>query len=110
MKLLEDLKLKFPMKEVSSYGFCHIDKRFRFDKCVVCGLLSVGRTGYLFMQNGKNLIGIPFCQKHLDQAGLVFANPVFENEEALRVFKEKHPAKYAKYVRGKQIIFLSKET
>jgi len=80
-----------------------------FSKCVVCGAPCIGRTGYLFMQNGKNVIGMPFCAEHLDKAGVVFANPVFENEEALRVFKEKHPGKYAKYVRGKQIIFLRKE-
>jgi hypothetical protein len=61
------------------------------------------------MQNGKNIVGIPFCQQHLVQAGLVFANPIFENEEALQFFRERHPGKHAKYVRGKQIIFLKKE-
>jgi len=80
-----------------------------FSKCVVCGAPSAGRTGYLFMQNGKNIIDMPYCKKHLDEAGLLFANPAFENEEALRLFRERHPGKYAKYVKGKQVIFLRKE-
>ncbi|MBS7633867.1 hypothetical protein KEJ15_09715 [Candidatus Bathyarchaeota archaeon] len=81
----------------------------KFDRCVVCGAPSVGRTGYLFMSTGKSVVGMPFCEMHLDQVGLVFANPVFENEEALRLFRERHPGKYIKYVKGKQTIFLTKE-
>jgi hypothetical protein len=78
----------------------------RFDRCVVCGAPSVGRTGYVFFANGKTVVGMPFCQSHLDQAGLVFANPIFENDEALQLFRERHPGKYAKYVKGKKVIFL----
>ena len=57
----------------------------KFDKCVVCGAPFASRTGYLFMETGKSVVGMPICQSHLDQAGLVFANPVFENQEALRL-------------------------
>jgi len=80
-----------------------------FSKCIVCGAPSIGRTGYLFMQNGKCVVGMPFCDFCVEKIGIVLANPVFENEQALALFKQRHPGKYAKYVRGKQIIFLRKE-
>lgn len=77
-----------------------------FDKCVVCGLPEVGFTGSLFMANGKSVVGMPYCTRHMEEVGFVFANPVFENEEALRLFKDQHPGLYIKRVRDKQIIFL----
>lgn len=78
----------------------------RVDVCVVCGLPSVGYTGYLFLESGKIHIGMPFCRSHIHVIGVTIANPVFENEKALTVFKQQHPDKYVKYVKGKQIIFL----
>ena len=80
-----------------------------FDECVVCGLPKAGVTGCLFMANGKSVVGVPYCAVHMKQVVVVFANPIFENGEALQLFKIQHPGLYIKYVKGKQVIFLKRE-
>ena len=73
--------------------------------CIVCGQPSAGITGYLFLADGKNKIGMPFCQLHLDNQQ-VYASPVFENQDALELFKKEHPGLYKSCVQGKIILFL----
>jgi hypothetical protein len=77
-----------------------------FGNCVVCGSKAVAQTGYCFMDGGESIVGVYFCEKHLGEAGLVLANPVFQNQKALELFMERHPQKYAKFVKGKRIVFL----
>ena len=74
--------------------------------CIVCGKPSVGVTSYIFQVDGKNKIGVPFCQLHLDNSG-AYASPVFENQDALELFKKEHPGLYNRCVKGKTILFLN---
>ncbi|PIU58665.1 hypothetical protein COS86_08310 [Candidatus Bathyarchaeota archaeon CG07_land_8_20_14_0_80_47_9] len=73
--------------------------------CVVCGAPAAGITGYIFFASGHTRTGAPFCKEHLDNHS-EYANPVFENREALDVFQKKHPKLYLKRVKGKKILFL----
>ena len=85
------------------------DENARYKKrrkpCIVCGQPSAGITGYLFLADGKNKIGVPFCQTHLDKQP-AYASPVFENQDALELFKKEHPGLYKSCVQGKTILFL----
>ena len=74
--------------------------------CVVCGAPAAGVTGYVFFASGSIRIGAPFCKEHLDNHQ-EYANPVFENKEALSFFQEKHPRLYSERVKGKKILFLT---
>jgi hypothetical protein len=76
--------------------------------CVVCGAPTAGITGYIFYATGRTRIGAPFCKEHLDNH-YKYANPVFENKEALDIFQEKHPKLYLQQVKGKRILFLTGE-
>ncbi len=72
--------------------------------CLVCGNLSAGVTSYVFMADGTNKIGVPFCQLHLDNQQ-AYATPVFENQDALDRFKKEHPGLFKRFS-GKVILFL----
>ena len=74
--------------------------------CVVCGAPAAGVTGYIFFASGSIRIGVPFCKGHLDNHS-EYANPVFENKEALNVFQQKHPRLYSERVKDKKILFLT---
>jgi hypothetical protein len=73
--------------------------------CLVCGKPSAGVTSYVFMADGTNKIGVPFCQLHLDNQQ-AYATPVFENQDALDLFKKEHPGLFKHSVQGKTILFL----
>jgi hypothetical protein len=73
--------------------------------CLVCGKPSVGVAGYVFMADGTNKIGVPFCQLHLDNQQ-AYAIPVFENQDALELFKKEHPRLFKRCVQGKTILFV----
>ena len=74
--------------------------------CIVCGKPSAGVTSYLFLADGTNRIGVPFCQFDLDNIG-AYALPVFENKNAEELFREEHPGLYKRYVEGKIVLFSS---
>ena len=78
----------------------------RIGNCVVCGAKAAASTGYCFMEDGSELVGVGFCNDHLSGAGLSIGNPVFQNRKALDLFREKHPQLYAKNVEGKLIVVL----
>jgi len=80
--------------------------RKRKKPCIVCGNPSVGVTSYIFQADGRNKIGVPFCQLHLDNSG-AYARPVFENQDALELFKREHPGLFSRCVKGKTILFLN---
>ncbi len=85
-----------------------IDKepyRKRRKPCIVCGKPSAGVTSYIFQADGTNKIGVPFCQLHLDNQQ-AYAMPVFENQDALELFKKEHPELFKRRVQGKTILFL----
>jgi|SRR5208283_4487119 len=73
--------------------------------CLVCGKPSVGVAGYVFQVDGTSKIGVPFCQLHLDNQQ-AYATPVFENQDALELFKREHPGLFKRCVQGKTILFL----
>jgi hypothetical protein len=79
----------------------------RAKPCIVCGKPSVGVTSYVFQANGRNRIGVPFCRPHIDGCGIIYATPVFENQDALNIFKKEHPGIYNRSVKGKIILFLN---
>ena len=74
-------------------------------ECIVCGDIEHfdGLTGYVFFADGHKELAA-WCKTHCDEY-MFAANPVFENEVALALFKEKHPIKYNKDVKGKTIVF-----
>ncbi len=78
----------------------------RLKPCLICHKPSVGVTSFVFMANGRNKIGVPFCQQHLDNRE-AYATPVFENQDALERYKKEHPALYNRTVKGKTILFLN---
>ena len=80
--------------------------RKRRKPCIICDKPSVGVTGYAFMADGRNKIGLPFCQPHLDDH-TAYASPVFENQDALDLFKKEHPGLYNRCVKDKIILFLN---
>jgi hypothetical protein len=73
--------------------------------CVVCGQPSAGLISYLFFADGTNKLWVPFCQPHLDKHE-AYASPVFENQDALDLFKKEHPGLFKRCVQGKIILFL----
>jgi len=77
----------------------------RWKLCIVCDQESVGVANYLFQANGRNKIGLPFCKLHLDHQE-VFATPVFENVDALNLFRKEHSALFQRCAHGKIILFL----
>ena len=96
--LQEETAIK-PAKENNPY-------KKRRKPCIICGKPSAGVTGYAFMADGRNKIGVPFCQLHLDNHE-AYASPVFENQDALDLFKREHPGLYNRSVKGKIILFLN---
>ncbi len=78
--------------------------RKRRKPCIVCGKPSAGVTSYVFMADGTNRIGVPFCQLHLDNRQ-AYATPMFENQDALERFKKEHPGLFKRFA-GKVILFL----
>ena len=74
--------------------------------CIICRQPSVGVTGFVFMSNGRNRIGVPFCQQHMDNHES-FAMPVFENQEALELYKKEHPRLFESSIKGKTILYLN---
>ena len=79
-------------------------KRLDRAKCVVCGNPPVGFTGYVYYQSNKTRLFAPFCKEHLDKAPQ-YAYPVFENPEAVELFRQMFPVTYLQDVKGKQILF-----
>ena len=73
--------------------------------CLVCGKPSVGVASYVFMADGTNKIGVPFCQLHLENQQ-AYSRPVFENQDALDLFKKEHRCLFKRCVQGKTILFL----
>ena len=73
--------------------------------CLVCGKQSAGVASYVFMADGTNKIGVPFCQLHLENQQ-AYSRPVFENQDALELFKKEHPGLFKRSVQGKTILFL----
>jgi hypothetical protein len=73
--------------------------------CLVCGKPSVGVASYVFQANGISKNGVPFCQLHLDNQQ-AYAMPVFENQDALELFKKEHPRLFKRCVQEKTILFL----
>jgi len=74
--------------------------------CIICHQPSVGVTGFVFMADGRNKIGVPFCQQHMNNRE-AYATPVFENAEALERYKKEHPQLYDRTVKGKIILYLT---
>jgi hypothetical protein len=79
-------------------------KRLDRTKCVVCGKPPAGHTGYVYYQSGNTRLYAPFCQEHLDKAP-EYANPIFENQEAVDIFRQMFPVTYLQDVKGKPILF-----
>jgi hypothetical protein len=73
--------------------------------CIVCGKPSAGVTSYVYLANGRNQIGVPFCKEHMDNQHR-YAQPVFQNTDALVRFRKEHPGLYSRYVEGKIILFI----
>ena len=73
--------------------------------CIVCGSPSAGVTSYVFLANGRNRIGVPFCTVHLEKQE-EYASPVFENQDALELYKKEHPWIFKNRIQGKIILFL----
>jgi hypothetical protein len=82
--------------------------RKRLDRkiCVVCGNPPVGFTGYVYYESGKTRLYAPFCKEHLDKAPQ-YANPIFENQAALDLFKQMFPKPYYEDVEGKPVLFFA---
>jgi hypothetical protein len=79
-------------------------KRLDRTKCVVCGKPPAGHTGYVYYQSGITRLYAPFCKEHLDKAS-EYANPIFENQEAVDLFRQMFPVTYLQDIKGKPIIF-----
>ena len=79
-------------------------KRLDRTKCVVCGNPPAGHTGYVYYQSGITRLYAPFCKEHLDKAP-EYANPIFENQEAVDLFRQMFPVTYLQDVKGKPILF-----
>jgi hypothetical protein len=75
--------------------------------CIICKKPSVGVSSYLYLADGTNKIGVPFCQQHLDEIGIKYATPVFENRSAFDRFREAHPILYNRYAAGKKPLILN---
>lgn len=71
---------------------------------MVCGNSPVQFAGYVFYENGKTQLKAPFCSDHI-AAATSYANPVFENEAALALFKAMHPVSYWQDVADKIILY-----
>ena len=73
-------------------------------RCVVCGNPTFEFTGYIFFESSKTRLYAPFCKEHLDKAPQ-YANPIFENQAALDLFKQMFPKSYWEDVADKQVLF-----
>jgi len=74
--------------------------------CVICGMEAVGWHGYIvFVDSHEEYAG--WCRQHIDKE---YANPIFENQQAIEQFKQQHPIIYGRRVSGKEIVFLQKAT
>ena len=97
---MSDANTEFPM------GYQRIRVKLNLYRCVVCGELMAGATGYVFYQSGRTRLGAPFCKTHLD-CSHQYAKPVFENQPALDLFKQMFPKSYHEDVEGKPILFFN---
>ena len=79
-------------------------KRLNRICCVVCGNSPAGHTGYVYYQSGVTRLYAPFCKEHLDKVA-EYANPIFENQEAVDLFRQMFPVTYLQDVKGKPILF-----
>ena len=79
-------------------------KRLDRKRCVVCGNPPVGHTGYVYYQSGITRLYAPFCKEHLDKAP-EYANPIFENQEAVDLFRQMFPVTYLQDVKGKILLY-----
>jgi hypothetical protein len=82
----------------------NLRKRLDRKRCVVCGSPPAGHTGYVYYQSGITRLYAPFCKEHLDKAP-EYANPIFENQEAVDLFRQMFPVTYLQDVKGKPILF-----
>jgi len=89
-----------------------MNKRIALETCPICGnplKTQYPQTGYIFFTDGKSQTGIPFCSsKCADKFIKDYGSPLFESQEAMELFKEKHPIKWNR-IRGKPKLFLQKE-
>ncbi len=79
-------------------------RRLDRSRCVVCGKPPAGHTGYVYYQSGTTRLYAPFCQDHLNKASQ-YANPIFENQAALDLFRQMFPVTYLQDVKGKPVLF-----
>jgi hypothetical protein len=79
-------------------------KRLDRKRCVVCGNPPAGFTGYVFYESGIDRLYAPFCKDHLDKAPQ-YANPIFESQAAVDLFRQMFPVTYLQDVKGKPILF-----
>ncbi len=93
-----------PTNSSSNLGEELLRKRLDRKCCVVCGKPPVGFTGYVFYQSGKTRLYAPFCKEHLALAPN-YANPIFENQKALELFKRMFPKTYYEDVKDKPVLF-----
>ena len=91
----------------SSKGTESLRRRLNRTKCVVCGAPPAGHTGYVYYQSGVTRLYAPFCKEHLEKAH-EYAMPVFENPEAVELFRGMFPVTYLQDVKGKSILFFGK--
>jgi hypothetical protein len=85
-----------------------LGSRLNRNRCVVCGNPPAGHTGYVYYQSGTTRLYAPFCKEHLDKAP-EYANPIFENQEAVDLFRQMFPVTYLQDVKGKPILFFGKK-
>ena len=77
-------------------------------ECVICGCENpfYGWSGYIYFEDSSKMMA-GWCKKH-DIEFTDYANPIFENENALELFKQLHQKDYNKYVKGKGVLYLYK--
>lgn len=89
-----------------------LELQARITRCLICGApIKKGiSTGYYFLEDGTETINVyPYCSRECcDKRIEWYANPVFQNREALELFKRKHPQLWLK-IKGKPKLFLEKE-
>jgi hypothetical protein len=79
-------------------------RNLKMNRCVVCGSERAGVTRYVYYASGRTRLYAPFCQRHIEKLEK-YANPVFENQAALELFKKMFPQTFRQDVQGKTILF-----
>ena len=79
-------------------------RRLNQERCVVCGARSEEFTGYVFYESGKTRLNAPFCKQDSGKS-TEYANPIFQNQAALELFKQMFPQTYLEDVKGKLVLF-----